>query len=76
MYTIVIQTNGHCSNRVECSLARDRKAVIEFLLLLEDSARVKAYKVVDSDSGIVKDLYASFGLGQMNKFTSSNFIWN
>ena len=76
MYTIVIKTQSRDSTRVECCISKSKKDLIEMLMILEDSSRVKAYKVVDSDSGIVKDLYDDFGLGQMDKFTSNNFIWD
>lgn len=76
MYTIVIQTTGHSSTRTECCVSRDRKALVEMLFILEDSSRVKAYKVIDSDDGPIKDIYAGVGLGQMSKFTSDNFVWD
>ena len=75
MYTVVIQINSHNATRAECCVSKSRKELTEMLLILEDSSRVKAYKVIDSDSGIVKDLYTDFGLGQMPKFTSKEFVW-
>lgn len=49
--------------------------LVNFLIMLEDSDPVKAYKVIDSSEGIIGDLKHRFNLGHMDKF-KTRFDWN
>lgn len=69
MYIVIILSvpNGACDNpRTEVSLS-SAKDVIDFIWILESATRVKAYKIVDSDSGLITDLYKAFGHAPMPK---------
>ncbi|QEM42084.1 hypothetical protein [Pseudomonas phage vB_PaeM_PS119XW] len=52
--------------------------LIALLIVLQNSDEVSEYKVINSDSGVVKDFKVSFGWG--NEFFSKNapdgFTWS
>lgn len=76
MYIVIIQSvpNGASDNpRTEVSLSGP-KDIIDFMWILESATRVNAYKIIDSDCGVVADLYKAFGHAAMPKHVTE-FKW-